>query len=700
MSRGWTLVVLWSRLDVGVRRSRVVQAIVNSLADEVGISEGGTVESHAPLPDSPAAASPRQHAIDLKLTVIGDIQDRISNAHRELDTLSSSTARPGAKQIIQLLKRIKVLRTQGVQLETDLRLAKKRTRKSIAAQTLHTETQENLRMFTLDLNRLEKRLHRIQEEYLDERMRRESDPAYFNTDYADTYPELCTTIIDKTSMSLCGERLCRAKKVGKTIVQVPIKPYIVFDFKNWLASLLSRPGYENMMDDAWDRMKIPPDGKIDNILQGEIPRTFLGPDGQHFSKGGTDGVTSFPYVAIGLTHSRTRWANLPAHLKHRPENVFVFSIMPGPTEPKYVVNPYLKPLVKIFLLFWDTGVHFSRTCKFPTGALSCVQSSASSATYLEPENSAASQLVPTLLLRHMFMSTPGSIKHSIDIDVDQLQCPSFRLRYTELLELPYFDPTRFIVVDSMHNLFLGLIKEHFTNILGYNPKAKETEDLCDVFPYAIEPSESNPLPSKESEQTSVDKLLLILQHPFSTHPASGGCITLKSITWRTEVCLQGAKAQVRWFTYKEGNSGKLRRRSCELAENVNVNVARNSDIDLDGAIHGQVFSKSDIETLWEDIRNTSTPSWLSSVPSNLGNHTGKLKADQWRTAATVYYPITLLRLWSWGILQVHPVIKAVTQSFSRFPSPRVGNQYSHLTGYVPGTRKRISAIHDHVLSAS
>ncbi|KAF9491993.1 hypothetical protein BDN71DRAFT_1397463 [Pleurotus eryngii] len=53
-----------------------------------------------------------------------------------------------------------------------------------------------------------------------------------------------------------------------------------------------------------------------------------------------------------------------------------------------------------------------------------------------------------------------------------------------------------------------------------------------------------------------------------------------------------------------------------------------------------------MEALWEDIRNTTTPSWLSSVPGNLGNHTGKLKADQWRTAATVYYPITLIRLWS------------------------------------------------------
>lgn len=53
-----------------------------------------------------------------------------------------------------------------------------------------------------------------------------------------------------------------------------------------------------------------------------------------------------------------------------------------------------------------------------------------------------------------------------------------------------------------------------------------------------------------------------------------------------------------------------------------------------------------MEELWRDIRNTVTPSWLTNVPYNLGDHTGKLKADQWRTAATIYYPITLTRLWS------------------------------------------------------
>lgn len=48
----------------------------------------------------------------------------------------------------------------------------------------------------------------------------------------------------------------------------------------------------------------------------------------------------------------------------------------------------------------------------------------------------------------------------------------------------------------------------------------------------------------------------------------------------------------------------------------------------------------------EDIQNMITPSWLTSVPVNLGcaSH-GKLKADQWRVLGTTYLPITLIRLW-------------------------------------------------------
>jgi hypothetical protein len=53
------------------------------------------------------------------------------------------------------------------------------------------------------------------------------------------------------------------------------------------------------------------------------------------------------------------------------------------------------------------------------------------------------------------------------------------------------------------------------------------------------------------------------------------------------------------------------------------------------------------------IRDTETPSWLCSVPHNFGHAAaGTLKADEWRSMATVYLPLAFVSLWGEGT--VHP----------------------------------------------
>ena len=52
------------------------------------------------------------------------------------------------------------------------------------------------------------------------------------------------------------------------------------------------------------------------------------------------------------------------------------------------------------------------------------------------------------------------------------------VRWSELLRLSYWDPTRFIVVDAMHNLFLNLVKYHIEHVVGLR------EDEKAVFPPA------------------------------------------------------------------------------------------------------------------------------------------------------------------------------------------------------------------------
>ena len=58
------------------------------------------------------------------------------------------------------------------------------------------------------------------------------------------------------------------------------------------------------------------------------------------------------------------------------------------------------------------------------------------------------------------------------------------VRWSELLCLPYFDPTRFVVIDTMHNLFLSLINKHFQDILGIRLE-KDLEQDAPVFDLAF-----------------------------------------------------------------------------------------------------------------------------------------------------------------------------------------------------------------------
>ncbi len=62
--------------------------------------------------------------------------------------------------------------------------------------------------------------------------------------------------------------------------------------------------------------------------------------------------------------------------------------------------------------------------------------------------------------------------------------------------------------------------------------------------------------------------------------------------------------------------------------------------------HGHVLSSKDMSEIWADLETILTPTWMTSVPHNLGNPAhGKLKADQWCTLGTVHLPLSLICLW-------------------------------------------------------
>jgi hypothetical protein len=56
-----------------------------------------------------------------------------------------------------------------------------------------------------------------------------------------------------------------------------------------------------------------------------------------------------------------------------------------------------------------------------------------------------------------------------------------------------------------------------------------------------------------------------------------------------------------------------------------------------------------LDRIREVIKNTVRPSWVRSVPPKFGAASaGSLKADEWRTMCTIFFPLALISLWGDG----------------------------------------------------
>jgi hypothetical protein len=65
-----------------------------------------------------------------------------------------------------------------------------------------------------------------------------------------------------------------------------------------------------------------------------------------------------------------------------------------------------------------------------------------------------------------------------------------------------------------------------------------------------------------------------------------------------------------------------------------------------GTSHPKTTTTATIKHIQQVIRDTVTPSWINSVPTNYGeNSAGTIKADEWRILSTIYLPIALVTLW-------------------------------------------------------
>ena len=337
----------------------------------------------------------------------------------------------------------------------------------------------------------------------------------------DRYPHLCTRR-PAASEEPCGASLVTPGSANGTFL--PRKTFALQTMRAWLAQLLARPEIERALERSWSSARAGASGVWSDILESPIVQEFLGPDDStlysvenhgelHLAFSlNIDWFNPFGNKQAGKSFSvggvYLACLNLPSHMRYKPENIFLAGIIPGPREPTVdQMNYILEPLVNELLVLWRTGVHINRTalrkfgrtvraavipvvCDLPAARKVAGFASHSADTHFCSfcllSRSGISQIYDRVKWGfrsyHEHMVAAQKMRDATTLKDRRALFAKSGVRWSELLRLPYFDPTRFTVIDAMHNLYLGEFKHHCSQVLGIDVRDQDKQPGASKIP--------------------------------------------------------------------------------------------------------------------------------------------------------------------------------------------------------------------------
>ncbi len=321
----------------------------------------------------------------------------------------------------------------------------------------------------------------------------------------DPFPRRCTHKDTKGSQP-CGADLVFEQVVegvqpgaGKRSRWLPFRTFPIRELENWIAEFLYRPDIEDYVRSSWKKPK--DSKKWKDVMDAPAIQNFVGPDGKTlFSVQGPGDIHLVFSMNIdwfnprgnksaGKSHSIGAiylvCLNLPSNICYRPENVFLAGVIPGPKEPsKHQMNHLLRPLVDQLLVLWNPGIFLSGTASRDGGRrvraavipLVCdlpamrkvagyhSHKSTNMCSFCRLQSDRINDLdrttwPPGYSWAEHLMHAREWRDAETEKSRDEL-LKAWGLRWSELLRLPYWDPTRYSLLDSMHNLFLGELRHH------------------------------------------------------------------------------------------------------------------------------------------------------------------------------------------------------------------------------------------------
>lgn len=346
-------------------------------------------------------------------------------------------------------------------------------------------------------------------------------------------PDVCDHRRAPSSPS-CATRLTRTRVLHGEERKAFVKEFHYYSLREWLADILHRPGVEDTLEKAQKAggLRDPRSGRtMDDIFDGSVFRNFRDHVGQPFLRAhgselrllfglSVDAYNPLHNKQAGKRVSSTAISlvcyNFPKGERLLVHNVHVLAIVPGPREPSLSeINHLLSPVVEEFGEFWDPGVWFSSTPNYALGRLvrcaliplivdlkaarqvtGCASHSAHQfcmfCTVVKDDINNIDhhgwEEIPLRLHKRRALAWKNAATEK-----DQARLfEKYGVRWSVLLELPYWDLKAFTTIDTMHTALLGNFHRHCTEIWRMNCRWVDGlgEELARPFDRAsIPPSE-------------------------------------------------------------------------------------------------------------------------------------------------------------------------------------------------------------------
>ena len=280
---------------------------------------------------------------------------------------------------------------------------------------------------------------------------------------------------------------------------IPYRTYCYRSVQETLRCHLLRPGFAEACE-AW-RSRVVPENVLADVYDGSIWKEFMYVDGEPFLAKprnygfmlNVDWFQPFKHSPYSVGAIYLVLLNLPRSVRLKKENIFIVGIIPGPHEPSLSINTYLKPLVDELEELWKDGIClksaasplFSERYRCALLCVACdIPASRKVGGFLahSARKGCNKCLVdfPSMLSseadRTSILNVGPARENDIhrEIVAEVLTAPTRQdrdrtesengVRYSELLRLPYYQPIQFVVLDPMHNLFLGTAKTFLKDI--------------------------------------------------------------------------------------------------------------------------------------------------------------------------------------------------------------------------------------------